>query len=236
MLTSYASCPTTGQILKLSLAHGRAMMGSSLGMRVRAALRPASRTALRGQDHDSPPSSMPPAVNEEFQDLYKECLAKKANANIEPFLKMLYDNGLIDCETNPRKAKLETRIKIQKFAYLAQECFGLNFHYTHMLYIYGPYSVELANDYYRIQDIRDIPTSDSELWPGKEAFLEFAKQHNDVEWLEIAGVLAYLHNNDRVPVKDLVRYAEIMTYKFSRSYIEEALGALQVAGLFKGAE
>jgi len=94
------------------------------------------------------PAPRQSAIKEEYRGAYEACRSKKANVGIEPFLRLLYDNGLIDCGGNPRASDLKTRIKIQKFVYFAQSCFGMSFGYRHTLYIYGPYSPTLANDYF----------------------------------------------------------------------------------------
>ncbi len=207
-------------------------MGEHIGMRVRTALHLTSKDITA--KHRSPDTATrPTAIDKSYQGLYDEYLARKADIRIGPFLKLLYSNNLIDCGTNPRKSKLETRIKIQKFTYFAQRCFGLEFRYLHTLYIYGPYSPELANDYYRIQDIKDTPDGGLKDWIEKEQFLEFAKQHNDVGWLEVASTLVYLHKNDSVPVKDLIGHAGRIKYKFPKSQIEKICDELQKARFFK---
>ncbi|MDD9825562.1 MAG: hypothetical protein OXU86_02120 [Thaumarchaeota archaeon] len=175
------------------------------------------------------PTVKPPTM-EEYRGLYGAYLARTANAKIEPFLRMLYDNKLIDCGTNPQKSELGTRIKIQKFVYFAQACFGLNFDYRHTLYIYGPHSPTLANDYFRIRDIKDVPSGEPGSWPREREFLDFAKEHNDVDWLEIASTLVYLHKVYRVPADGLIDYAERIKRKFPRPQTEGVCSEMRHAG------
>ena len=175
------------------------------------------------------PADKPPTM-EECRGLYEAYLARTANAKIEPFLRMLYDNKLIDCGTNPQKSELDTRIKIQKFVYFAQACFGLNFDYRHTLYIYGPYSPTLANDYFRIRDIKDVPSGEPGSWPKEKEFLDFAKEHNGVDWLEIASTLVYLHKVYKVPVGGLIDYAERVKRKFPRPQIEDVCSEMRHTG------
>jgi len=175
-------------------------------------------------------STVKPPSFEDCRDLYESYLARKPNGRIEPFLRMLYDNGLIDCGTNPRKSELDTRIKIQKFVYFAQACFGLNFDYRHTLYIYGPYSPTLANDYFRIRDIKDVPPGKQGIWEREKEFLDFAENHNDVDWLEISSTLVYLHKAYKVPVEGLIDYAERVKRKFPRQQIEDVRFEIQRAG------
>lgn len=177
--------------------------------------------------------SKPPGLKGEYRDLYEARLAKKANSEIEPFLRLLYDNGLIDCGANPRASDLKTRIKIQKFVYFAQECFGLNFDYRHTMYIYGPYSPTLANDYFRIRDIKDVPPSRHGSWSGEEDFLEFAKKHDGVDWLEIASTLVYLQRRWKVPAGELVESAARIKYRVLPGQIKNIVSELQSAGFVK---
>lgn len=178
------------------------------------------------------PTVKPPSI-EEYRDLYKAYLAKKANCRIEPFLRLLYDNKLIDCGANPRESDLKTRIKIQKFVYFAQACFGLDFNYRHTMYIYGPYSPTLANDYFRIRDVKDVPSGEPGSWSKEREFLDFAKRHDDVDWLEIASTLVYLHSAYRVPIDGLIDYAERVKRKFPRPQIEGVCAEIQRAGFIK---
>lgn len=179
------------------------------------------------------PEIRPFADREEIRALYEECLAKKADVRIEPFLRLLYDNKLIDCGGNPQAAAKKTQIKIQKFVYFAQTCFGLGFDYRHTLYIYGPHSPTLTNDYFRIRDIKDIPSGKPGSWPGEGEFLDFAKSHNDVDWLEIASTLVYLYKSRRVPIDELIESAERVKRKFPRAQIENVRSELRGGEFFR---
>lgn len=179
------------------------------------------------------PASRQSAIKEEYRGAYEACRSKKASVGIEPFLRLLYDNGLIDCGGNPRASDLKTRIKIQKFVYFAQSCFGMSFDYRHTLYIYGPYSPTLANDYFRIRDIKDVPPGEPDSWARVEEFLDFAKGHNDVDWLEIASTLLYLHKTRGVAAERLAESAERIKYKFQASQIRGVCKELQRAGFVK---
>lgn len=166
------------------------------------------------------------AILEEYRGLYQKYLDKRADRRIEPFLRLLRDNGLIECGTNPRESRLDTRVKTQKFVYFAQECFGLRFRYRHTLYIYGPYSPELATDYYRISDIDDISDGGLDGWGGREKFLEFARSHNDAEWLEIASTLLYIHRDAPLPMERLIFRAKRVKRKHTREHIVEVYNEL----------
>jgi len=155
-----------------------------------------------------------------------------ADRNIAPFLRLLWDNDLIDCETNLNSAPLNTRIKVQKMVYLAQRRFGLEFRYSHSLHLYGPYSVGLANDYFRIRDICDTPSGGLEGWKKKGEFLEFVKMHNGEDWLEIASTLIFTHDVYLKGKQDeLLERVQGIKRRFSRDYIRQVHGELVEAGI-----
>lgn len=157
---------------------------------------------------------------------------READRNIAPFLCLLRDHGLIDCDTSPKDASLATRIKVQKLVYLAQRRFGLEFRYSHSLYIYGPYSVGLANDYYRIQDIRDAPRGGLERWGKKDDFLSFVTGHNDVKWLEIACTVIFVHDVSQVDDRDeLLEHVQLIKHEYSMSRITRVYDDLVSAGM-----
>ena len=157
---------------------------------------------------------------------------READVNISPFLRMLWDHGLIDCSTNPKDSRLATRIKVQNLVYLAQRRFGLEFRYSHSMYIYGPYSVGLANDYFSIRDICDTPGGGLEGWAGGSAFLEFVKRHNDTKWLEIACTLIFTHDVDKVVRRDeLLEYVYLIKNEFSAAYIAQVYDELIRGGM-----
>lgn len=147
---------------------------------------------------------------------------KSADSNTAPFLRLLCDHDLIDCKTNPINSTLETRIKTQKLVYMAQRRFGLEFRYSHSLHLYGPYSVGLANDYFRIGDIRDAPSGGPDGWSKKDDFLKFAKSHNDVKWLEIACTLIFTHDVYLEGKRDeLLERVQGIKRDFTKEYIEQ---------------
>jgi len=157
---------------------------------------------------------------------------READGNIAPFLRLLFDQGLIDCRTNPKDSTLNTRIKVQKLVYLAQRKFGLEFRYSHSMYIYGPYSVGLANDYFSICDIDDTPSGGLEGWDGMEAFLAFVKRHNDTKWLEIACTLIFTHDVDKVVRRDeLLEYVHLIKNEFTTAYIAQVYDELIMGGM-----
>jgi len=90
---------------------------------------------------------------------------------------------------------LESKIKLQKYVYFARE-FGLEFPYEFNLYIYGPYSPDLAKDYYSINRI------DVEPMELPEEFINFLSG-KDVNWLEIASTYLMIWKRYNRPKKFL---------------------------------
>lgn len=157
---------------------------------------------------------------------------RKADPNIAPFLRLLRDHELIDCDTNPEDSPLTTRIKVQKLVYLAQRKFGLEFRYSHSMYLYGPYSVGLANDYFRIRNIRDIPRGGLEEWGKKDDFLYFVAGHNDVKWLEIACTLIFVHDVNNVTKRDdLLEHVQLIKHEYSMMRITRVYDELVNVGM-----
>ena len=157
---------------------------------------------------------------------------READGNIAPFLRMLWDHGLIDCSTNPMDSTLDTRIKVQKLVYLAQRRFGLEFRYSHSLYIYGPYSAGLANDYFRIRDICDTPRGGLEEWGKRGDFLAFASGHKDVKWLEIASTMIFVRDVNGVTSRDeLLEHVQLIKHECLMRRITQVYDDLIGSGL-----
>jgi len=179
---------------------------------------------------DSPPSPEPPGLAHD--KLVARWGDKKPDGNTATFLKLLCDNRLIDCKTNPNNSTLKDRIKAQKLVYFAQRRFGLKFRYSHSMYLYGPYSVGLANDYFRIGNIHDAPSGGPDGWIKKDDFLEFARSHNDVKWLEIASTMVFTHDVYLEGKRDgLVERVQGIKRGFPKEYVAQVHDDLVKAGL-----
>ncbi|USG99844.1 hypothetical protein K1720_10225 [Thermococcus argininiproducens] len=85
----------------------------------------------------------------------------------------------------------EDRMRLQKLVYLAKH-FGIDLEYNFTLYIRGPYSSELADDYYKIERDYDgeIPEILDEFITEEkvDTFIEFVKD-KDTEELELIATL-----------------------------------------------
>jgi uncharacterized protein YwgA len=84
------------------------------------------------------------------------------------------------------KGRLENRIKVQKLVYFGKK-FGLPLHYDFDFYLYGPYSSELADDYYNIRN-EEWEEGFLKVDPGIEPSLR-KLMGSDALYLEIASTL-----------------------------------------------
>lgn len=87
----------------------------------------------------------------------------------------------------------DDRLRMQKLVYLAGE-FGLDHGYSYDMYLYGPYSPELANDYY--EDEFTIPSEEEGMPPSFDlvSFLDLVEDRS-VKWLEHAATAHSLHES-----------------------------------------
>jgi uncharacterized protein YwgA len=92
------------------------------------------------------------------------------------------------------------RLKIQKYVYLSKY-YGLDLHYVYDMYLHGPYSRQLASDYYSIAHNHE-KYNDKINTHIREQFFELVKDKDiewldiewlDIEWLEAASTLISLH-------------------------------------------
>ncbi len=95
------------------------------------------------------------------------------------------------------------RLKLQKLVYIAKSLGVPKLEYDFNLYLRGPYSPELADDYYNLVESVGICEDEVETLLSNEAFRKFAELVNgkDGLWLEIAATLIEL----KKVVDDLVR-------------------------------
>jgi uncharacterized protein YwgA len=101
----------------------------------------------------------------------------------------------------------EDRLKLQKIVYIAKH-FGIDLGYTFNEYIRGPYSPELADDYYKLKDIWDEEIRRLELLNNEldneniKRLIEFLKGKSIAELEGIATGLMFLDILKRKGVKD----------------------------------
>ena len=99
------------------------------------------------------------------------------------------------------------KLKIQKIAYLTQT-YGVDLDYPFEWYIRSPYCRQVSEHVHEIINAKIRPTDSAGLDESKiTRFGELLRPYiNDTDWLEIAGSLVYLRNENytEMPLEDIV--------------------------------
>jgi uncharacterized protein YwgA len=157
---------------------------------------------------------------------------------LSAFIHALEDRGLLkfDILGNGERS-FDNRFMIQKYVYLARY-FNLEMGYGFSMYLHGPYSRSLADDYY---DLAIDEAMEAEFGPGSvsrtsdlnglqvNTFFEFVNGR-DREWLEAATTLLSLsrHFTDR---RRLLERTTNMKDHIPEGRIESILRTLEKNGL-----
>ena len=155
---------------------------------------------------------------------------------LSAFLKMLDDKGVLKFNID----EFEDQLKLQKYVFLSR-FFGWNHGYLYTLYVRGPYSRDLADDCYGIDEVMSmksfeniIPAFDS---PGFFALVA----GKDEVWLESAATLksVYEYNKENIPEREAAGFALSRTkelkYKVSEDIINKAYRDLSAIPLIPAA-
>lgn len=105
--------------------------------------------------------------------------------------------------------EFEKRFRLQKYVYLAK-FFGIDLGYSYNLYMHGPYSSDLADDYYELSRWGVLPSSEESLLTKGfriDEFIEFVKNRDD-EWLEAATTLLDVWHANKEIGMDIDRLIE----------------------------
>jgi uncharacterized protein YwgA len=108
------------------------------------------------------------------------------------FLKALDEVGILSFDKN----RFNHRLKLQKYVYVARN-FGFKAPYDYSLYIHGPYSSSLADDYYALDDFKNREPTELD-----ERFVKLVKNKSE-GWLELASTLIMIRK----------RYVDINSHK-----------------------
>lgn len=156
---------------------------------------------------------------------------------LESFLKWMEKEGLADPSniTKDDNDGFNTRFRIQKCVFVAQRL-GLDRTYRYNLYLHGPYSPSLSQDYYKAAN-GEIGDDDggADLEFDREAVLKIMGNGDD--WLELATTLVDLMEEDGSITRpaSLVKRAAVVKYLYPVEDIEavlEDLRATPLAGVF----
>ena len=142
-----------------------------------AAEGPAADAPIVAEDERLPPRAIPVKCPE-----------------LGPFMRSLHDAGVVTGDRGPNQSGHGTYWRLQSLVYLAAHNFGHpGLKYRYRPYAHGPYSLGLANDFYRFDSMRESEPVSGEEWEGMGAFMEFARNYRSLDWLSVAATLSYFN-------------------------------------------
>jgi uncharacterized protein YwgA len=157
--------------------------------------------------------------------------------NLAAFVNILENSGIH--KFNPDD--FISRLRMQKYVYLSS-FLGFDLGYEYNLYLRGPYSPALAEDYYRLKE----GSKWAKLPIPVVNFDKFAKlvRGKDHRWLEIASTILFIWESNRnwrerykEPCKDLktfvINRTSDMKSHVGKRFIEGVFGELEKAGLVR---
>ncbi|MGL6299004.1 MAG: hypothetical protein ACRC1M_07555 [Methanobacteriaceae archaeon] len=140
------------------------------------------------------------------------------------------------------------RLKLQKYVFLAK-VFGWNHNYDYSLYIRGPYSPELAEDYYKISTKKKVKSLDilsssnyspsnysiNELDLNTNGFITLVRDKN-ISYLEVATTMLSLYSAYTTKFKnnidELIEDTYSMKPNVSKNLINKVAYELRDENLF----
>ena len=150
--------------------------------------------------------------------------------NLGGFVKFLEGQGLVKLDVlGDGEEHFINRLKLQKYALLAMRL-GMPFSYRCDKYLYGPYSIKLAADYYALArngsyDKYESATPDEF---RRDDFLKAVR--NDPDWLNIAATIVD-SNQDVKERAALMEQVCRMKSLHTKEFIAGVLGDLEKHGL-----
>lgn len=159
------------------------------------------------------------------------------NRHLPAFIHTLEDKGLLEFNVLGDDGRsFQNRFMIQKYVYLARY-FGLNMGYSFGMYLHGPYSSTLANDYYELAESEAIADMYGESIPrdldlnglDQSSFFHFVNKRVP-EWLEAATTLLSLSQHI-INKGRLIERTANMKEHIPEHTIESILGTLERNGL-----
>jgi len=122
--------------------------------------------------------------------------------------------------------EFESRLKLQKYVYLGRY-FDLPFTllYSYSLYIHGPYSPDLAKDYYSLDDVEASKVL------LKPEFIELIRGKNSW-WLELASTIMMIASR-YYDIKDeeIIELVKMTKLNASKKELKRILNELRKSGI-----
>ena len=134
---------------------------------------------------------------------------------------------------SPKMNNFSDRLLLQKKVYLLQEL-GLNLGYNFTLYIYGPYSSQLASDGYKSDLNDEISIGDDFEDVTFKKLEELERDHKDDSlWFELLGTIVYLVKQKKKNKQEVIGdIKENKSYLYQEKTFEEAWERLTSIGIF----
>ncbi len=150
------------------------------------------------------------------------------------FIKQLENKNLLKFNIlGDSDESFNNRFRIQKLVFLARY-FGLDFEYNYRIYLHGPYSSRLADDYFKLaKDVNpdNINKKINDNQFKKDEFFSFV-QNRDDEWLEACSTLLSLADVYSTKEDLLSRVYEIKAH-IPKSKINQVFSELDSRGIIK---
>ena len=157
--------------------------------------------------------------------------------NLATFVKALESGDIHKFSPN----NFISRLRLQKYVYLARS-FGFDFDYNYNLYLRGPYSPDLAEDYFQLEEKR----VELDLSIPADKFDRFATlvKGKDHRWLEIASTILFIWKSNTnwreryaEPLSDLKTFVIDRTSNIKshagKPFIKDVFEELEKAGLLE---
>lgn len=150
-------------------------------------------------------------------------------SQLKGFINLLNEHVGFDFNIN----NFDDRLKLQKYVFIGK-FFGFNHDYHYNLYIRGPYSSDLADDYYDIyrENVELILPNDIDV---NSFFLLI--QGKTIDWLESAATMLSLYESNKKKYykynsKRLINGTSRIKHKISSDIIGKVYNDLNENGLF----
>ena len=132
--------------------------------------------------------------------------------------------GLLRRIGNYNVFKYENRIAVQKLTYILQYGFGDNLGYHFNWYVHGPYSPQLAKDFYKLEDTNNVSAIGYKSRETENRFEKFVQligeDKYDINLLEIVASMIYVVQTEKIKDKShiLERVKELKPYFNDEEY------------------
>jgi uncharacterized protein YwgA len=138
--------------------------------------------------------------------------------------------GLLKRIKNLDSNSFEDRLYAQKIFYILQKGFGIDFDYKYKWYLYGPYSTEVAHDFYEIKNTSNLPETSFKSEELEKKFNEAMKFFEDIKpdrnKIELLSSIIFANKESRLNKAETI--SSIIKRKpwYSKDEIENAWNIL----------